>query len=86
MKCVTETGFECEVDENVVNDWEFVEILADASEGNVLAAIPAMKIMLSKDGYARLKEHCRDENGKISTERMFIEFTDILAANPKTKN
>lgn len=86
MKCVTATGFECEVDENVVNDWEFVEILADASEGNVLAAIPAMKTMLSKDGYARLKEHCRDENGKISTERMFIEFTDILAANPKTKN
>lgn len=75
----TATGFEFNIEaDSIADDWEMVELLAEADSGDNMATIKAMKAILGKD-YDRLKDHIRDESGKVSAVRMKNEFLEILS-------
>ena len=75
----TKSGFEFEIDkQQISDDWELVEVLVAADGGNTAAVIRAMKAILGEDTYTALKEHIRDENGKVSAVKMQAEFLEIL--------
>lgn len=84
----TKSGFEYEIDkEQISDDWELVEILVAADGGNTAAVIRAMKAILGEETYEALKEHVRDEHGKVSAVKMQAEFLEILnAAGETAKN
>ena len=48
--------------------------------------IEASVKVFGKEQYAALKEHNRDENGKISTKKMIEEITEILSGMQNGKN
>lgn len=75
----TSTGFEFEIDRNaVVDDWELVELLAAGDGGDLGATISAMKAILGEESYNALKEHIRNDAGKVSAARIKNEFLEIL--------
>lgn len=84
----TNSGFEYELDKDrIVDDWELVEDLVAADGGDTAAGVRAMKAILGEKTYKALKEHVRNENGKVSAVKMQAEFLEILnQAQEETKN
>ena len=86
IKGKTKSGFEYELNEKVLNNYELVENIAEIEE-NPLAITTIVKQLLGKDGTNRLKEHIRDENGIVTTDKMMKEIVDIFQNSGKeTKN
>lgn len=79
---VTKTGFEYEIDTEVMDDWEFVEKLRDSESDDPLAVVDVIRMMLGKEQYQKMKDHCRGENGRISIQKMTDELSDILQSVP----
>lgn len=71
----TKTGFEYTLPENLADDFEYFELIREA-QTNAVAVIDVAKKLLGDEGYARLKEHCKVD-GRVSTEKMFAEITEI---------
>lgn len=83
----TESGFEFEIEEKTLGDWEVIEKLVDLEDGRYSAAVSVLRRILGEDQYGRLKDHCRDENtGKITTNSMLKELSDILNSPKEEKN
>ena len=54
-------------------------------DGDVLAIVTLIDHVLGENQKEAFKDHCRDENGKVSTERMMTEFFDIFTNQAETK-
>lgn len=74
----TTSGFEFELAPEALDNWELLEDLVDL-ETSSAKIVPVCRRLLGKEGVQRLKEHCRDENGKVSASAMQDEVADILA-------
>ncbi len=79
----TPTGFEFEIDERILNDFRYVELLAmaesdDASE--ILKGVTMLpKFMLGDKGAKRLKDKIASENdGFVPQELVYAEITAII--------
>ena len=73
----TSTGFKFSIDEEMLNDWELLEDLAelDTDNGKV---VQVSKRLLAED-YEKLKEHCRNEcTGRVSVTKMVEELSGIF--------
>ena len=82
----TKTGFEFRVKESTLDDFELLEKLCAVDDGDAAQAVPAMTMLLGKEQKDELKEHCRDEFGRISSKCMFEEFAEILNSIGPGKN
>lgn len=85
MKGVTKSGFEYEIDEAVGNDYEILEIMAGL-EDNFLNLFKLVEKLLGKEQTKKLKEHVRNEEGIVPTDKMSEEITEILEGTNTTKN
>lgn len=79
----TSTGFEFELDTDVIMDMEFIELAAEASENG--AKYPAMvEYALGKEQKKRLYDHVRNERGRVMFDDVRREFDEIFnIANAK---
>lgn len=77
----TKSGFACEVDPEVLDDWDFMAALADTGgedKGKALCAqIYISKHMLGENE-TRLKDHLKGIYGKASYTRMWEEIGEIF--------
>lgn len=82
MKIQTKSGFVCEVNENLVADWDFLDLLCDSESDNeskrIRASRDAVKFLLGEDGAAALADHVKDEDGIKSSAKVFEEFKEIM--------
>ena len=82
MKVQTKSGFVCEVNEKIVADWDFLDVLCDTEDEDKTVALKASRkavnLLLGKEGAAALAEHVKDENGIKSSARVFEEFKEIM--------
>lgn len=84
----TNSGFEFEVSEAALDDWELLEILSEIDDGKTQKLGAAVKLLLGEEQAEKLKEHCRTD-GRVSASAMFKEISDIFTAlknNRSTKN
>ncbi len=81
----TKSGFKFELDENVLDDWEYLEILSEIDEGKVQKLPKMFEMLLGKDQYKALKEFLR-KDGKVSAESMANAFDEIMGAVNDLKN
>lgn len=83
---VTESGFEFEIDEEALDDMEYLEALAEAEDDST--RFPrVIEMTLGKEGKKRLYDHVRNEKGRASATKAIAEFTEILEkAGNQTKN
>ena len=83
MKGKTKTGFEFDIpDENF--DMEFIDTLAELDESNPVKMSKLITLLFDgTDGKAKLYDHVRTEAGKVPTDAVAQEVTDIFNAIPK---
>lgn len=74
---VTESGFECNIDTDVLDDQEILEALVDIDDnpGNYTKAI---KLILGEDGKKKLYDHLRNEKGRVPASKVGITIGEIL--------
>lgn len=82
----TKSGFEFEIEEEVFDDYELLETLVEADNGDNMAIFKAIGLILSKDQKDRLKEHVRNEKGKVPASAMVAELMDIMEVSDSGKN
>ena len=81
----TKTGFEFELLEFIGNDYEIIELLSEL-EDNPLGLTKLVVKILGKEQATKLKNHVRDENGTVPTDKMTQEIIDIFQGSDETKN
>lgn len=91
LKGKTSTGFEYEISDDALGDWEVTEALVDIDDGKYSEAVKVIRLLLGADQAKKLKEHCRDkESGRVTQKAMFSELADILSSSnsdgDKSKN
>ena len=72
-----ENGFEYEVDENVLDDMELVDALAEAEENPLKISIVSKKV-LGDDQRKKLYDHLRRKDGTVPVEDAAQAVVDIL--------
>lgn len=82
---VTKTGFTYSILEKNVRNYELVEALGEL-ETNPLALPRVMNLLLGKEQAQKLKDHLRDEDGIVDTEKISDELRDIFEAQARLKN
>lgn len=86
IKGKTDSGFAFTISDDAANDWEILEGLNDIDNGDATAVVGILKRLIDNDQYKKLKEHVRDENGRVPATAMMEELKSILRASNKTKN
>lgn len=84
-KGVTESGFEFTIDPKRLENYELIDVMSEVDE-NPLLMPKILKLLLGKEQTAALVEHCKDEEGIASIERIGTEITDIFASVGAVKN
>ena len=88
MKITTEAGFVCDLNEDVLGDWEVTEKLIEVEKGNI-SLLPGVLIdMLGEEDYQRAKDFVRNDKGRVQTEDIMKLFNEILltARDKSSKN
>jgi hypothetical protein len=79
MKITTKTGFQCDVNEKILNDYRFVKAIAKTKSKDPLISASALfdlvDLLIGDD--TELITHCT-EDGIAKTERASEEITDII--------
>ena len=78
MKGTTSTGFNFVIDEDVKDDMELLEALFAIDEGNVQKLPTVLTSLLGEEQKKALYDHCRTENGRVSSRRVMLELKDIF--------
>lgn len=87
IKGKTSTGFEYEINKEVVDDWNFIERLARLEQNqSVSETIDIIVTMIGREGYENLKKHCQKDSGRIPIKRLMNEYYEIMEKNDLAKN
>ena len=81
---VTKTGFAYSISEKNVRNYELVEALGEL-DTNPLALPRVMNLLLGKEGTKKIKDHVRDKDGIVDTEKITAELEDIFKAQERLK-
>lgn len=73
----TSTGFEFEIDEQKLDDMEFLDALAEVDE-NSLALSKIIKIMLGDEQRKKLYDHLRTDEGRVPIKAVSGEIAEIM--------
>lgn len=82
----TESGFEYTLDEEALDDYELLEILSEIDNGNDSLIPKVARLILGNEQLNDLKEHVRNEKGKVPATKMIEEITQIITGNKEVKN
>ncbi len=86
IKGKTSSGFEFTISKDVKNDYELIENLGQL-EDNPLILGKIVTQILGKEQTAQLKNHIRNENGIVPTDKMTQEIIEIFKnSGEETKN
>ena len=77
IKGKTKTGFNFEIEDEVLNDYELLEMFAEVDE-NPLLVPKLVKTILGEEQKNRLIDHVRDEKGRASVDKISMELENIL--------
>lgn len=84
-KGTTKSGYEFELNEEVMDDMEFVDALAEMDQGNTLSMSHVIGKLFSKEEKKKLYNHVRLD-GKVSVEsvsNMLIEIFQAIGEDGK---
>lgn len=81
---VTKSGFAYSILEKNIKNYELIEALGEL-DTNPLALPRVLNLLLGKEQTQKLKDHVRDEDGIIDTEKVTLELEDIFKAQERLK-
>ena len=74
----TESGFQYSIDQEVMDDYELLEDLCEVDNGNAGKITAAARRLLGNKQLKALKEHLRNENGRVPASKMIEEISQIF--------
>ena len=80
MKIKTKSGFVCNINENKVKDWRYVEAIAlwnSKSQTDSMTGMHQAITFLLGDEKEKLMAHVTDKDGYIPAETLINEFREI---------
>lgn len=86
MKGKTTSGFEFELQQEALEDYELLEALHQMDKGNFLAIPEVATRLLGEEQKNRLKEHLRGADGRVSLKKISHEIIDIFQSSQELKN
>lgn len=82
----TSTGFKYSIEDGAIDDYELLEILCKIDKGDYGLVTEMVDKLLGEKEKERLKDHVRNESGRVSTTRMMSEVMEIFKSNKAGKN
>lgn len=82
----TNSGFKFEIPEENIDDYELMEMLTEVDKGNQGLIVDIIERLIGKEQKDALKEHVRNEKGKVSITAMMTETMDIFTMSDPGKN
>lgn len=82
----TKSGFEISLDEDTMNNMELLDALTALQEGDGTQMSHIIPMVLGKDGKKRLYDHLRLPNGRVPTNAVDDELSEIMQALNSGKN
>lgn len=82
----TESGFEFEIDGEILDDYEFLELLCQIDEGETSLTIKMVDMLLGEEQKKRLKDHVKTASGRVSAKKLLAEVMEIFNATKEGKN
>lgn len=86
VKGTTESGFDFEIDETKINNYDFIELMVDADDGSIPAMVKAIRLILPQEEINRIKDFVRDENGIAHIPAVYKVVSEIISYKGETKN
>lgn len=80
IKTVEIDGFELDIDTAVFEDFEFLESLADVANGEPANVIRPFRLLFAGDTYQAVKDHLRDEDGRVPVKAMSAFLSKVVKA------
>ncbi len=80
IKTVEIDGFELDIDVSVFADFEFLESLADVANGEPANVIRPFRMLFAGDTYQKVKDHLRDEDGRVPVKAMSAFLSKVVKA------
>lgn len=80
IKTVEIDGFELDIDVSVFADFEFLESLADVANGEPANVISPFRMLFAGDTYQKVKDHLRDEDGRVPVKAMSAFLAKVVKA------
>lgn len=71
-------GFDFEIDEDVLDDWDLVQKLNRVDNGEPALLDECLGTILGTDQWEALKNHIRDESGRLRMTRVNDVAADIF--------
>ena len=81
----TASGFEYEISKARLENYELIEVLSEVDE-NPLLLPKTVNLLLGKGQAIKLKDHLRDSDGLVSSEKLSNEIMEIFQNQSETKN
>lgn len=77
----TESGFEFELDESVLDDMRLIDAIAELQDGaDVFAVSKIVRILIGEAGREALYRHIENEKGHVPVSKVSKEIVDIFEA------
>lgn len=77
---ITETGFEVDIDIELMDDMELFDLIVELDEGNLGKIPKLLKKVLNKEDIKRLYDHVRLEGGRVPATSVVLELGNIMNA------
>ena len=84
LKGKTSTGFQFQIAEGALDNYELVEALADI-ESDPLSVTTVVTLLLGKEQKEKLKDHVRNDEGVVTTTDLMKEIEEIFKTQNKVK-
>lgn len=74
----TESGFSFRIKDSALNNFELLDCLTQADEGDVKAVVHSIDLLLGTDQKKRLYDHVRLKDGTVPVEKVTKELIEIM--------
>lgn len=82
----TGSGFEIELDENVMNNVELLDALCDVQNEDILSLGRVVQLLLGREGKKKLYDHLRTADGRVPVEAVSEAIGELMASAAAGKN
>ena len=81
----TKSGFKFKISKARLENYELIESLSEVDE-NPLLLPKTVNLLLGKEQTIKLKDHLRDNEGLVPTDKLTDEIMEIFQSQDETKN
>lgn len=85
IKGTLANGFNYEIKDEALDNWELLEVLTEIDSGNQAAIVKAFPMLIGSEQFSQLKEHLKKVEGSVRITSMVNVFSEITRNSNELK-